>query len=196
VALLAAAAVIWFLWPSHLCCAPPPIDIEAYRDAQAIPPLPNKPIDFAITIEHGTGSVAPRFHYDYELSVDSLRWATLKYWPGYGKNDSLRVEARFQVEQPVFYMIYEASARLVDAPGPVPPRDRREGASSPRFTLRSFGRTHVVEPGQPEAWIPLVDSVATLMRNAIPNKIWERCQQANARRDDGRDEGRESFDAR
>lgn len=168
------------LYGSRACCAPAPVNLDEWiareaRDTAALAP------DLAVEIETGTGSLAPRYHYDYRLRVERSGAATLTYWPGYGQDDSQAVRARFTLADTEVRTIASLARQLQDSPGPIDDRDIPNGGRSARITLVAAGRRSIIEEWQREPFDRWQRALQERSRRVIPDSVWAQCEDAQRR---------------
>lgn len=159
----------WYQWSGRACCTSP--------RREPFPPAP-MPNDFALEMESGTGTVAPKYHYSYSVRIDASGRGDVRYWPGYQRLDSLMVRDTFLVAPSVLDSVSELALRLRNAPGSLPSSEQPVGGHSPRLTITAAGVTTTVEPYQPSGWSEKVMILEERMRSAIPSALWARCEQA------------------
>ncbi len=168
-----AATLFAYNWWARACCAPPPYEIPP-GGKDHLPPLDGvMPDDFALTVASGNGSVAPPYHYDFEIAVDSAGNGTLHYWPGYGQEAARLVTGRFTVDWTTRQSWWFVARGLRDAPGSRPDREIPDGGASSTITLRIFSEDKLVESWQPSPWSSRSDSLTALVRAAVPDSLWE-----------------------
>ena len=137
--------------------------------------------DLAVEIETGTGSLAPRYHFDYQLRVERNGAATLTYWPGYGQDDAHAVRARFTLADADVRVLASLARQLQRSPGPIDDRDIPDGGRSARITLIAAGRRSVMEEWQREPFDGWQRALQERSRRVIPDSVWARCEDAQRR---------------
>lgn len=172
IAVTAVIAFFGYRWFFTVCCVQP-----VPRSSELGP----RPRDFAMVVQGGNGHVAPASHSDFEIRIDSGGRGTIRYSPGYGQSDSLDVLATFPVSDSAMDALHALSRALWHAPGPVSRRDIPDGGHPTRITMVANGRRTVIAPWQPVTWRPLVDSVERAARAVVPDSVWSRCREAQAR---------------
>lgn len=181
IALVALGVAGYALYVPRACCAPAPVNVdewiasEAARDTAALAP------DLAVEIETGTGSLAPRYHFDYQLRVERNGAATLTYWPGYGQDDAHAVRARFTLADADVRVLASLARQLQRSPGPIDDRDIPDGGRSARITLIAAGRRRVMEEWQREPFDGWQRALQERSRRVIPDSVWARCEDAQRR---------------
>lgn len=176
VALLAvalAATLYAHNWWARACCAPPPHEILVGGKHHLPPADEIMPYDFALTVASSNGSVAPPYHYDFEIAVDTAGNGTLHYWPGYGQEAARLVTGRFTVDWTTRQRWWFVAMGLRDAPGSRRDREIPDGGASSTITLHILTHDKFVEPWQPSPWSSRSDSLAALVRAAVPDSLWE-----------------------
>lgn len=182
VALVALSSVAWYARDDGTSCCVQRLSLEWVRLENARYRADSvRPADFALVVAHGTGSLAPEYHYDYEVRLSPGGSAELRYWPGYGHVDSLLTRESFTVGAATLDSLWHLAAPLREAPGTRSQRDIPDGGGSPTLTIVSKGETRVVQAWQPEPWGEQQHAVAALIRRAIPSDVWARCEAAQAR---------------
>ena len=181
IALVALGVAGYALYVPRTCCAPAPVNVDeriaskAARDTAALAP------DLAVEIETGTGSLAPRYHFDYQLRVERNGAATLTYWPGYGQDDAHAVRARFTLADADVRVLASLARQLQRSPGPIDDRDIPDGGRSARITLIAAGRRSVMEEWQREPFDGWQRALQERSRRVIPDSVWARCEDAQRR---------------
>lgn len=184
--LLAAAVVALIIggfasYEYRVCCAPAPLNMEAWLASQAARDTATLAPDLAVEIETGTGSLAPRFHFDYRLRVERDGAATLTYWPGYGQDDAQAVRAHFTLPDTTVRAIAALALQLQNSPGPIDERHIPNGGRSARITLVAGGQRSVTEEWQPAPFEGWQRALQEQSRRVIPDSVWAQCEEAQRR---------------
>ncbi|MEP7383100.1 MAG: hypothetical protein ABI910_15525 [Gemmatimonadota bacterium] len=168
-------------WYSRPCCVPPPLNEVVLGTLSSLTMPGPRPNDFALVLHHGTGALAPVYHYDYDLRIVSQGLAALTYRPGYARDDSLSVTAQFAIDSVTLDILWELAAPLRIAPGARDDDDIPVGGSSPSYEITSRGKVREVAAWQPNPWHANALALADRARAAIPDSVWARCEDAQSR---------------
>lgn len=145
------------------------------------------PSDFAVQVASSNGSVAPPYHHDVEITVDSAGNGTLRYWPGYGEEANRQVTGRFTVDWTTRKRLWSVAMGLRDAPGRRPDSQIPVGGASSAITLRAYYASTFVEPWQPAPWSARSERLTAMLRAAVPDSIWSLTREAQRRVSDPSD---------
>lgn len=129
------------------------------------------PEDFAITIEHTDGSVAPPAHAEWRLAVDETGQGILEYTPDYPGDGVPTFTAQFDADPGAIDDLYTALARrdlLRDLePGADPPI----GGATESATVTADGRTFEI-PAFADGSARLAPLERQIHRLA-PRQVWD-----------------------
>lgn len=173
----AAAAFLYAQWGT-VCCSPPPHDIPPGGKDHLPPVDAIMPADFALRVAGGNGSVAPPYHYDFEIDVDSAGHGTLRYWPGYGQDSSRQVTGRFTVDWTTRQNWWWIAKELRDAPGTRPQSEIPVGGASSVVSFTYLTLEKRVDAWQPSPWSAHSERLAAAVRAAVPDSLWKLADDA------------------
>lgn len=133
------------------------------------------PEDFAITIEHSDGSVAPPAHVQWRLEVDETGQGTLAYTPDYPGSGVPTFTAQFDVEAGARDELYAELAERDLLRNLEPADDPPIGGSSDSAAVTADGDTYEIP-----AWTDDGAPLATLKRRIhrlAPAEVWDDFEQ-------------------
>ena len=129
------------------------------------------PTDFAITVEHGDGSLPPPDHVEWTLTVGDDAQGRLDFIPDYPGAGVPTFSAQFDVEGAAIADLYDGLVdndllRSQDQSGEAPP-----GGASVSATVTAGGETYEI-PAYTDGSAPLAP-VERLIRRLVPRQVWD-----------------------
>lgn len=142
------------------------------------------PDDFAITFSWNTGSLPPRYRYDYVITIGPGAQGEFDYVPGYGEeNDPNRWVTAIAITQDDLQTLYVyfREQGFFDAKW-VKPEAERIGGSTTSLILTAFGKDHLVPSISALEGTELnkVEAAQDFVRLFVPDAIWEEMEARQA----------------
>jgi hypothetical protein len=135
------------------------------------------PDDFALTFSWNTGSLPPKYRYDYVITIGPGAQGEFDFVPGYGdENDSNRWVTPFDVTEENLQALYTyfRDQGFFDTRWGINDIERI-GGSTTSLILTAFGKNHPIPSisALDGANLSKVEDAQDFIREFVPDAIWE-----------------------
>ncbi len=142
-------------------------------------PPESRPDDFAFTVVHSDGSVAPPYHAEWSVEVDAEGNGLATYTPDYSGEDVPTYKAKFEVSDEDMDRIY-AEMRDAGLLEEIEPADDPPiGGSTETARIYADGETFDV-PAFDSSGGETLGSVADSVRGLVPGEDWKSFERKRA----------------
>jgi hypothetical protein len=141
------------------------------RDDSAVPVMP---ADFAGTVEYGNGSVAPPYHYRWQVRFDDTT-AEVAWTPGYDETQPWREHVNITADQREHLYSALRNAGVFEAGTDID--DGMVGGPTGSVELTAAGRTYTPGTlGASKDGQRLLDEVVAAVEELVPADVWDGLQ--------------------